>query len=43
VTLKVNGEELNRATDCEQTPGYICLQSEGSYIEFRDIRIVPLP
>lgn len=43
VILKVNGEELNRATDCEETPGYLCLQSEGAYIEFRDIRIMPLP
>ena len=43
VALKVNGEELNSASGCEVTPGYICLQSEGSYIEFRDIRIVPLP
>ncbi|HZW07650.1 MAG TPA: DUF1080 domain-containing protein [Phycisphaerales bacterium] len=43
VSLKVNGEELNSATGCEETPGYICLQSEGAYIEYRDIRIVPLP
>lgn len=43
VSLYVNGELLNEATDCEETPGYICLQSEGSYIEFRDINIVPLP
>ena len=43
VKLYVNGELLNEATDAEETPGYICLQSEGSYIEFRDIRIVPLP
>ncbi|MFT3685740.1 MAG: DUF1080 domain-containing protein [Phycisphaerales bacterium] len=43
VKLYVNGELLNEAVDCEETPGYICLQSEGSYIEFRNIRIVPLP
>ncbi|MGH7131439.1 MAG: 3-keto-disaccharide hydrolase [Phycisphaerales bacterium] len=43
VILKVNGEELNRATDVEEVPGYICLQSEGAEIQFRDIRIVPLP
>lgn len=43
VALYVNGELLNEATDAEETPGHICLQSEGSYIEFRDISIVPLP
>ncbi len=43
VALYVNGELLNEATDAEETPGFICLQSEGSYIEFRDINIIPLP
>jgi hypothetical protein len=42
VILNVNGEELNRATGCEEVPGYICLQSEGAEIQFRSIRIVPL-
>jgi len=42
VVLKVNGVEVNRATDVEQIPGYLCLQSEGSEIHFRDIRLVPL-
>lgn len=43
IILKVNGEELNRATEVEEVPGYICLQSEGAEIQFRDIRVVPLP
>ncbi len=42
VILYVNGEELNHATGAEETPGFICLQSEGAEIHFRDIRIVPL-
>ncbi|MGE3109160.1 MAG: DUF1080 domain-containing protein [Phycisphaerales bacterium] len=42
VVLKVNGEEVNRATDVEEVPGYICLQSEGAEIHFRDIRLSPL-
>lgn len=42
VVLHVNGEELNRATGVEEVPGFICLQSEGAEIQFRDIRIVPL-
>lgn len=43
VTLKVNGEVLNQATDCWETPGKICLQSEGAEIHFRNIRLTPLP
>ena len=42
VILKVNGEELNRATGVEEVAGYICLQSEGAEIHFRDIRLAPL-
>jgi hypothetical protein len=42
VVLYVNGQELNRATDVEQVPGFICLQSEGAEIHFRNIRVVPL-
>lgn len=42
VILKVNGVELNRATDVEVVPGKICFQSEGAEIHFRNIRIVPL-
>ncbi|GJQ28505.1 MAG: hypothetical protein HBSAPP03_03890 [Phycisphaerae bacterium] len=43
VILKVNGEELNRATGVAEVPGHLCLQSEGAEIHFRDIRLVPLP
>ncbi len=43
VILNVNGEELNRAKDVEEVAGYICLQSEGAEIQFRDIRLAPLP
>lgn len=42
VVLKVNGEELNRATDAAAVPGKICLQSEGAEIQFRRIRLSPL-
>ncbi len=42
VILYVNGEELNRAKDVEEVAGYICLQSEGAEIQFRDIRLSPL-
>lgn len=42
VILKVNGEELNRATGVEENAGFICLQSEGAEIHFKNIRIAPL-
>jgi hypothetical protein len=42
VVLKVNGVEVNRATDCAAIPGFIAFQSEGGTINFRNIRLVPL-
>lgn len=42
ITLFVNGEKLNHATDCPTRPGTIALQSEGVPIEFRDIRLAPI-
>ncbi len=43
VTLMINGKVLNSATECAEVPGPICLQSEGAPIQFRNIRIFPLP
>jgi hypothetical protein len=43
VMLKVNGELLNHAWDVQETPGKIGLQSEGAEIQFRNIRLAPLP
>jgi len=42
VQLRVNGEVVNEAWDCEVVAGPICLQSEGAEIHFRNIRVVPL-
>lgn len=42
VTLIVNGEVLNTATDAEEVAGTICLQSEGVEIQFRRIELIPL-
>jgi hypothetical protein len=42
VSLIVNGEMLNLATEVEEVPGRICLQSEGAEIHFRDIRLISL-
>ncbi len=42
LVLEVNGEVQNRASWCEELPGEICLQSEGSWIEFKDIVLTRL-
>jgi hypothetical protein len=42
ITLKVNGEVLNEGTGAEEVAGKIGLQSEGSEIHFRNIRLIPL-
>jgi hypothetical protein len=42
VQLRVNGQVLNEAWDCEVVPGRICLQSEGAEIQFKSVRIVEL-
>ena len=40
--LKVNELIQNTATDCWETPGKICLQSEGSPMEFRNLVLIPI-
>jgi hypothetical protein len=41
--LWVNGEEVSGGTGAEPRTGYLCLESEGSPVEFRNIRIRELP
>ena len=43
ITLAVNGEVVNRAFHTNPRKGYICLESEGSEVHFRNIRIRELP
>ena len=43
IRLWVNGEEVSGGTDCSPAKGYLCLESEGSPVEFRNIRIRRLP
>jgi hypothetical protein len=43
VRLWVNGEEVSGGTNCEPGTGFLCLESEGSPIEFRHIRLRELP
>jgi hypothetical protein len=42
VELYVNGQLQNVATDVAELPGRIALQSEGAWIQFRNVRIRPL-
>lgn len=42
VTLIINGEIVNKATNCQLDSGTICITSEGSEIHFQNIEITPL-
>ena len=43
IRLWVNGEEVSGGTGCQPSRGYLCLESEGSPIEFEQIKIRELP
>jgi hypothetical protein len=43
VRLWVNGEEVSGGNDCEPRIGYLCLESEGAPIDFKNLRIRELP
>ena len=43
VRLWVNGEEVSGGTACSPDSGFLCLESEGSPIDFKNIRIRELP
>jgi len=43
VRLWVNGEEVSGGTGIQPAWGYLCLESEGSPVEFRNIRVRELP
>ncbi|MFV0446216.1 MAG: DUF1080 domain-containing protein [Planctomycetaceae bacterium] len=43
VRLWVNGEEVSGGTGCQPATGYLALESEGSPVEFRHLRIRELP
>ena len=40
--IAVNGLVQNTAKDCWETPGKICLQSEGAQTEWRNIVLIPI-
>jgi hypothetical protein len=43
IRLAVNGEVVTQGSQCSPRRGYICLESEGSPVEFRNLRIQELP
>jgi len=43
VRFWVNGEEVSGATSCSPGTGYMDLESEGSPIEFKNIKLRELP
>ncbi len=40
--IKVNDLVQNTATECWETPGKICLQSEGAQMEYRNLALIPI-
>lgn len=43
IKLSVNGKFVNGVSKSSQKNGYICLESEGAEIHFRNIKIIVLP
>lgn len=43
IRLWVNGEEVSGGADCQPSSGFLCLESEGSPIDFKEIRLRRLP
>ncbi len=40
--IKVNDLVQNTASECWETPGKICIQSEGSIMEYRNVVLLPI-
>jgi len=43
IKLSVNGKSFNGLSQSSQKKGYLCLESEGAEIHFRNLKIVELP
>jgi hypothetical protein len=43
IRLWVNGTEVSGGNNCDPATGYLCLESEGSPIDFRNLKIRELP
>jgi hypothetical protein len=43
IQLSVNGKVVNGISQSTQKKGYLCLESEGAEIHFRNLKIIELP
>lgn len=43
IKLSVNGKFVNGISQASQRKGFICLEAEGSEIQFRNIRLIEMP
>ena len=43
IRLWVNGEEVSGGSGADPASGYLCLESEGSPVQFKNLRILELP
>jgi hypothetical protein len=43
IKLSVNGKFVNGISEASQKKGYLCLESEGAEIHFRNLKIIELP
>ena len=43
ISLAVNGKVVTRGADCVPRKGYICLESEGGLVHYRNVKIHELP
>lgn len=43
ISLAVNGKVVTRGQKCSPSKGYICLESEGGVVEYRNVMIQELP
>ena len=43
ISLAVNGKVVKQGTDCSPSKGYICIESEGGIVHYRNMRIKELP
>lgn len=43
ISLAVNGKVVTRGKDCSPRKGYLCLESEGGVVHYRNVRVKELP
>ncbi|MDA1016229.1 MAG: DUF1080 domain-containing protein [Planctomycetota bacterium] len=43
ISLAVNGKVVTRGSDCSPRKGYICLESEGGIVHYRNAKVLELP